>query len=119
MGLEAAKNGVGMSFWVCRVESLLDSIAKTGSANVACSGSTHNLHLALACVSNTQGEGSLQTGLVVLQQDKRLVWSLRLAIVLCSQEDGEGILGAERDWGRERLGRSETGCKLSALWQLK
>lgn len=47
------------------------------------------------------------------------MWSLGFAIVLCSQEDGKGILSAEGDWVCERFCRSETGCNSSVLGQLE
>lgn len=108
-GFSDMKNGVGMSFWVCKVGgSWLDSLACDGDgASVAC-GATYNLDISLAIVPDVQGKRSLQTSLLVLQQDKCLVWSLRLAIVLGHQADREGILGVEGDGGLQRGLGSET-----------
>lgn len=63
---------------------------------------TYNLHIALASIPSAQRERSLQASVLLLQQDKCLVRSLALAIVLCRQADGEGVLCAEGDWGLER-----------------
>lgn len=62
---------------------------------------TYNLDFRLAAVLNTQREGSLQSTLV-LQQQEGLMRPLRLAAVLGRQADREGILSVEGYWGLER-----------------
>lgn len=103
-------------WWECpsgsAVTQLLGLIPRNGqvaSSSAVTWTCTYNLDLALASVPDTDGEGCLQASVLVLQQDKRLVRALGLATILGGQEDMEGILGAERDWACDRLGRRESG----------